>query len=702
MARWSQLPAEIVEVLELRLPDPLPAARAALLGEPANVQRAAMISLVERHNDHVRTPFQDIDPLCRGLAFDDLGKPGDPWLLSGGLLDALPALGGWSLAELRRLLRPIGNPYAIYDKAVPAIRAVIRQIDGLDAGLLTQLEFELTAFAGALSRPNVPIDAGFAAEVTRLLPPRTALDGALALIEAVDDWGVKCLLALRHQALHPDSTAAVIAVAKLAGGSGRPDRWRTRLQAVLDSGDAEIVGTTGVVLDALTGVISTITWRGGWLPFIPWAGNERLAAGAVAAYGWWIARAAGPAERAEAGERCDRLAWWGARWDSNRPVSGPIAREAAGALGEIGGDAAVVALHRLRERFGTRPGLGKHLDAALQQVLEGSDRSLVQILTSSGPWFGLDRSGRRQWTTDRGAVRLDLDPPHALITELTPTSADTQPTHTQAADAVHTHTQPADAVHTGGSSGAVALAHADALAEAQEIRRAAESELVVLIRRFETALRDRATFTREEFTEIALEHPVSAAVARQLIWEFHGAGSTQAGVPSGDGAIETLTGAVTPADYSAAGLWHPLTAGGQDVRRWAAWAARRSLHQPFQQIERETFSLAGFPPCAGLVPFRQLEGILRARGWRVHRLDRWDGGDQGPAERIEPSSGFRCAVQLTADMTTPDGPLRCHVGPPDIDLGRLEPGDPRVPVLVSEALRDLALVASKARPTTVD
>jgi hypothetical protein len=109
------------------------------------------------------------------------------------------------------------------------------------------------------------------------------------------------------------------------------------------------------------------------------------------------------------------------------------------------------------------------------------------------------------------------------------------------------------------------------------------------------------------------------------------------------------------------------------------------------RVDRETFRLAEFSAIGGLVPFRQVEGILRSRGWRVHRLDRWDGGDHGPAYREEPSSGFRITVELTGDIATHEGPFRCQISEPIISFGRLDPGDPRLEVLISEALRDLAL-----------
>jgi Domain of unknown function (DUF4132) len=675
MARWSPLPDSVAEIIRLRLDDPLPAAREALARETAPVRREAAISLVQRHTDSMFTPFQDIDPTCRGLSTDDLGKPGDPWLVSAGLLDALPTLPDWTIPELRRLLKPLGNAYSVYERAVPSIRAVFRQLDGVDPELIAQLEFELTAFVGALSRPNLPIDPAFLTAATARLPERRPIDAAISVIESCDDWGVKCTLALRRADVDPKVARDTIAVAKQAGGSGK--RWQERLTALLESDVPTTVATVGSVLGTMSTTIAAITWPQGWMPFLPWAGNEKLAAGALAAYGWWTARTAEPESRAEAVQLCEQLAWWGARWDSIRPISGPVARGAAVALGELGGDAAIVALHRLHERFDKRPGLGKHLDAALARSLAGADRSLIQILTSSGPWFGLDAEGFRRWTTDRGSVSLALDPPSVVVTEHATVSRDAG-------------TEPGTTTHD------------EARAEAEAIRRTAEQEIGVLSRRFDTALRDCTTFTPDEFTEIAIDHPVSGAVARRLIWRFDKGPETTTGVPRHDGTIDSLDGNTVLPTFTVARLWHPIHAAADEVQAWQAWALERQLRQPVRQVDREVLRLAENPSIEGLVTFRQTEGILRSRGWRVHRLDRWDGGAAGPAFREEPSTGFRVTVHLTGDLSTTDGPMRCRLGGPDITFGRLEAGDERIAVFVSEALRDLALVSAKSRPSPSD
>jgi hypothetical protein len=713
VSRWSPLPAGVAEVVSLRLDEPLPAAREALLREPVAVLREAAIALVDRHTDPMRTPFQDLDPTCRGISTDDLGKPGDPWLLSGGLLDALPTLPGWTVTELKRLLKRLGNPYAIYEKAEPAIRAALRQLDAIDHDMLAELEFELTAFAGALARPNVAVDPTFEVAASALLPERRPIDAAITVIEPCDSWGVRCRVAIRASDLSPEAARDTIAVAKLAGGSGKPERWQSKLTALLESGEPTTVTTATSVLATMANTITAITFPSGWLPFIPWADNEKLASGALIAYGWWTARTAEPPERAEAVELCERLAWWGARWDSIRPVSGPVARAASIALGELGGDVAVVALHRLQERFGKRPGLGKYVDAALAQSLAAADRSLIQILTASGPWFGLDRDGFRRWPTNQGSVTLTLDPPNARVDE-----------------------QGRGSTATPADVDVALLDHADARAEAEVVRRSAEKELGVLVRRFDNALRDRTTFTRDEFTELALEHPVSGTIARRLIWEFVTRDAVTTGVPNRNGMIEGPNSNTPMPEFAIARLWHPLLAAPGSVRSWQSWAMGRVLRQPIRQIDRETFRLVGLPSVDrpsvdrpsvdrpsvdrpsvdrpsvdrpsvdrpsvdrpgvdGLVSFRQVEGILRSRGWRVHRVDRWDGGDAGPAYREEPSTGFRVTVPVTGDLTTTDGPLSCRIGDPDFTLGRLEPGDPRIEVFISEALRDLSLVAAKA------
>jgi hypothetical protein len=266
MGRWSPLPDSVAELIRLRLDDPVPAAREALLREPVAVMREAAISLVNRHTDSMRTPFQDIDPSCRGFDSNDLGKPGDPWLLSAGLLDALPTLPGWTVPDLQRLLKPLGNAYSVYDRAEPSIRAVLRQLNGADHDAIASLEVELTAFAGALNRPNQAISPAFVADVMTRLPERLPIDAAISLIEPCDDWGVKCYLALRAESLVAEAAHDAIGVAKLAGGSGKPKRWHDQLTALLESTDPTTVATTNAVLTTMATTIATITWPPGWMP----------------------------------------------------------------------------------------------------------------------------------------------------------------------------------------------------------------------------------------------------------------------------------------------------------------------------------------------------------------------------------------------------------------------------------------------------
>jgi hypothetical protein len=146
---------------------------------------------------------------------------------------------------------------------------------------------------------------------------------------------MKCPLALRHNAgFSLPAARDAVAVARLAGGSGKPDRWQSKLTTLLESQNPATVTTVGSVLEIMANTIGSITFPTGWMPFLPWAANEKLASGALVAYGWWMARTTAPDERASAVELCERLAWWGARWDSIRPVSGPTARGAAMALGD--------------------------------------------------------------------------------------------------------------------------------------------------------------------------------------------------------------------------------------------------------------------------------------------------------------------------------------------------------------------------------
>ncbi len=252
-------------------------------------------------------------------------------------------------------------------------------------------------------------------------------------------------------------------------------------------------------------------------------------------------------------------------------------------------------------------------------------------------------------------------------------------------------------------------------------------------------------WSAEEWAEHCLDHPVTGAVARTLLWEASdGAGGAwTAGFPERTGGGWALAGADGTADRVEAGallrLWHPVRAGAEEVRVWREESAERELRQPFPQIFRdvcrpgraeedvpgESVRFAG-----RLLRYGPVKALMAKAGWTGGRLGYADAERWAEAVRELPRPGelrraegefwrARLAVELVRSEEAPyeagaggtgaggaegdGGPALCATGPVRFERrrgprGAWTPAAPMdVPALVfSEAMRDVGLFVAGA------
>jgi hypothetical protein len=162
-----------------------------------------------------------------------------------------------------------------------------------------------------------------------------------------------------------------------------------------------------------------------------------------------------------------------------------------------------------------------------------------------------------------------------------------------------------------------------------------------------------------------LDHPVTGRLARGLIWEFRRGdeivvtGIPQDGPAPYDRWLLTSAGGVAPLpDCGAARLWHPVSAGPDEVRAWRDLFVAWQLPQPVRQAFREVYVLTTAdlqardysPRLAGHV-FRQKEArtLMKGHGWTpVPSSARED----GVARREFAAAGLR--AELNFDPASDD------------------------------------------------
>ncbi len=124
-------------------------------------------------------------------------------------------------------------------------------------------------------------------------------------------------------------------------------------------------------------------------------------------------------------------------------------------------------------------------------------------------------------------------------------------------------------------------------ADVQEIYRAQT-------RRFETALRESRSWSREDFEGVALQKRVLFDIARRLVWSAHDASGARLATLR---VVEDRTYAdpedrhVALASATRFKLLHPLESSERELSRWGAIFGDYELVQPFAQIGREVFEL---------------------------------------------------------------------------------------------------------------
>jgi hypothetical protein len=308
----------------------------------------------------------------------------------------------------------------------------------------------------------------------------------------------------------------------------------------------------------------------------------------------------------------------GTGWGGSGGVcrNGKLATTAVAVLGEFGGpqgEQAAERLGRLRRSIGNRT-VVKGIAASLQTVAERSGLTPSILRERAVPSLGLDARGIREEWLGEHAAQLSVAPP-GIVTL--------------------TFRGPQGRVLKSAPK-AVREAHGDRLAEIRGVVKQLRTLLPAERARLEEHLMAGTCRPARDWEAYYIDHPVTGALARTLIWE---ASSDQgvrwtAGLPertAGGWALAGADGTAVPVTEGVVlRLWHPVRADSDDVRAWRTELADRELRQPFKQAFREVYPLTPAEETTRNYSNRFAGHILRYGRARALMVERgWAGGHLG-------------------------------------------------------------------------
>lgn len=175
--------------------------------------------------------------------------------------------------------------------------------------------------------------------------------------------------------------------------------------------------------------------------------------------------------------------------------------------------------------------------------------------------------------------------------------------------------------------------HAGSLAALKKIQKELQSALSTQRLRLERQLLSEGSCRFDCWQDWYLNHPVTSAFARRLIWEVNDSGSSRTAIWHEGSLVDWSGQALTPSPGALVRLWHPIGSSVQEILSWRAWLEDRGVRQPFKQAHREVYILTDAERETGtysnrfaghIVRQHQLAALCRERGWQFRLMGEWD------------------------------------------------------------------------------
>jgi Domain of unknown function (DUF4132) len=358
------------------------------------------------------------------------------------------------------------------------------------------------------------------------------------------------------------------------------------------------------------------------------------------------------------------------------PRSIKVANACIRQLGELGTEDAVAALARMKATIKHKT-IGKQIERALEEAAVAAGITKGQLLERQVPTFGLDADGRKEAPLGAATALVERDSLAWLSRG--------KPVKSVPKSVKEDHTAELRALRD----------------EQKEIKKALAAERV----RVEGLFAEDRAWELEEWRKLYLDHPLTGAFARRLIWRF----GADAAIASGDAFTRADGSALEPSGEVR--LWHPIDAAAEEVAAWRRFLLERELAQPFKQAFREVYFVAPAELetatysnrfAAHILKYRQAYALVKTRGWSIVALGPYD-NDGGRQWRDFEEHGIRAAFWMDyVDEGSEEDDM--IAGLAATDQVRFEPiggGDP-IPIadvpprVFSEAMRDVDLFVGVA------
>jgi hypothetical protein len=181
-----------------------------------------------------------------------------------------------------------------------------------------------------------------------------------------------------------------------------------------------------------------------------------------------------------------------------------------------------------------------------------------------------------------------------------------------------------------------ALKSTEELAEVKALHKELASLVPTVRARLERWMFEPRSWSLADLRARYLDHPLVGRLARRVIFAT---GDTS--VVFFDGRPLDRTGReVELVDTAVLSLWHPLGRSDDEVSGWRSFLATLDITQPFKQIDREIYLVAGEADAYESARFsghtlrqHQLAALLRERGWTYSLMGAFD-SDNTPTKRI--------------------------------------------------------------------
>ena len=175
--------------------------------------------------------------------------------------------------------------------------------------------------------------------------------------------------------------------------------------------------------------------------------------------------------------------------------------------------------------------------------------------------------------------------------------------------------------------------HDAAVADLKKAEKELQAVLSTQRLRLERQLQSQSSCQFERWQDWYLNHALTRAFARRLIWEIQTGDTSQTAMWWQGRLVDWSGNPVAPAPGSTVRLWHPIRAQVQEVLSWRCWLEDRGIRQPFKQAHREVYLLTDAERetatysnrfLGHIVRQHQFSALCRERGWQFKLMGEWD------------------------------------------------------------------------------